>query len=262
MQNLTYYLEKEPEGCFLAEADGNTIGCIFSHVWGSVGWFGPVEVTTEHQNRGVGKELITKSVQYLKSRDCRTIGLETMSSSQKNIALYEKLGFAPRHLSYVLFKRFSEPNQVRSELRDMEVDTDLEDCKGQWDTIIQGLDYSTELQAVEIKRLGNVFVINTDGGPAHAVVHTYEMFDNSPNAIVKLLVSDDLQTASDLLAACENAALEAGKSGMFVRTYSTALPRLDFFRERGYALQSTSIRMILEGPDEAAGRIHISCWSG
>lgn len=262
MQNLTYYLEKEPEGCLLAETDGSVIGCIFSHIWGSVGWFGPLEVATEHQNRGVGKDLVTESVRHLRSRGCGTIGLETMSSSHKNVAMYEKLGFAPRHLSYVLFKRLHTAGEAGHEIQESDPSNIQPEYKRQWDAIIPGLDYTTEFRAADAKRLGKVFSIDSTDGQGHAVVHTYEMFDNSPNAIMKLLVSNNLRSASSLLAACENAALDEGKNGMFVRTYSTARPKLDFFTERGYALQSTSVRMILEGPDERADKIHVSCWSG
>ena len=261
-KNLMYYLGKEPDGCLLAEVDGTIIGCIFSHVWGSVGWFGPLEVATQFQNRGVGKELVTMSVQYLRSRGCKTIGLETMSNSHKNITMYAKLGFMPRHLSFVIFKKIHEPNVVCGEIRSAKSTANRADFKPVWDRIVRGLDYTTEFQAADEHKLGEVFIHGSEGNDSHAIVHTYEMFGNSPNAIVKLLVADSEESASELLDMCENAAIDEGKSGMFLRTYAAAHPRLGFFLDRGYALQSTSTRMILEGPDEVAGRFHVSCWSG
>ena len=261
-ENLNYYLLKEPEGCFAAEVDERIVGCIFSHVWGAVGWFGPVEVVTEHQNRGIGKELVTRSVQHLRSRGCTTIGLETMSSSIKNISLYEKLGFMPRHLSYVLYKRLERSDGTRPKISEAGYSEDLDIRKEKWNSIIPGLDYTSELRATVEQKLGRVLVHGSSGDVSHAVVHTYEMFENSPNAIVKLLVAEDEGSASELLVACENDAIEEGRTGIFLRTYAASHPRLEFFLKRGYVLQSTSTRMILEGPDEEGGILHVSCWSG
>jgi len=261
-KNLRYYMAKEQEGCFVAEVDGQLVGCIFSHVWGSVGWFGPVEVATEHQNRGIGKELVTRSVNHLKSRGCETIGLETMSSSHKNITMYAKLGFMPKHLSYVLFKRLHEPTEAITQVIETEQKEDLPVSKQMWNSIIPGLDYSTEIRATAEHNLGKHLLYESDVQSSHAIVHTYEMFDNSPNAVVKLMVAGDVSSASALLDQCENAALERSKNGIFLRTYAAARPSLEFFLERGYVLQSTSTRMILQGQDEEGTLLHVSCWSG
>ena len=58
IQNINYYLDKEPEGCFVAIMDGRIAGSIISHVWGKVGWFGPLEVEATLQNQGIGKALV------------------------------------------------------------------------------------------------------------------------------------------------------------------------------------------------------------
>lgn len=262
-QNLLYYLDKEPDGCFVAEENGNIVGCIFSHTLGSLGWFGPLEVATDMQNRGIGKQLVTRSVQHMRENGCKTIGLETMSSSNKNITFYVKQAFAPHHLSYVLFKKLSQnPPQFKSLARSLDISTDLAACRRLWGEIIPELDYTSEFESTESKKLGRILAIDENDGLAHAIVHTYEMFDNSQNAVLKLLVSKEKDTASDLLAQCENIAIAESKSGMFLRTYAATPPGLDFFLKRGYVLQSTSIRMISEGPDESGDRVHVSCWSG
>ena len=93
LQNMNYYLEKESEGCFVALQDGKIVGSIISHVWGKIGWFGPLEVEATQQGQGIGKALVQKSLSYLKSRGCTTGGCETMATSTKNIAFYMKMGF-------------------------------------------------------------------------------------------------------------------------------------------------------------------------
>lgn len=266
-QNLLYYLEKEPDGCFLAEVDGKAVGAIFSHVWGSVGWFGPLEVVTEYQAQGIGTALVKRSVEYLTSKGCGTIGLETMASSDKNIELYTKLGFKTREISYVYFKTLALSKAADAEVkqpRKLKMETDLGACKTQWERLIPGLDYTSELDSTEAKNLGDIWAIETGTGLGHAILHTYEMFDNSRTAIVKLLVAGkgDEKTASDLLKTCENSAIAADKTGLFVRNYATTPPGFNFFLERGYVLRSTSIRMIYQGQDETGETVHVSCWSG
>jgi hypothetical protein len=106
--------------------------------------------------------------------------------------------------------------------------------------------------------------MDTPSGPAHAIVHTYEMFEDSQNAIIKLLVAgkEDGETAGTLLDRCEISAAMLGKTGMFLRTYDASPPDLNWFFRRGYELQGTSVRLILEGPDESDEMLHVSCWSG
>lgn len=265
-KNLLYYLDKEPHGCFLGELDGRIIGAIYSHVWGKVGWFGPLEVASEWQGQGVGKSLVAKSVQFLKSRQCETIGLETMAGSSKNVAFYSKMAFKPKAFSYVLFKKLGRTEGIPTpiELRAFEVEKDVKSAMALWNSIQPGLDYEVEFRAVKTDNLGCALLLDTEQNLAHAIVHTYEMFQPSENAIIKLIVASKGQehAVETLLNACEAKAAEAGKTGIFVRKYATTPPDANFFFKRGYILQSTSIRMILQGNDEAGDNTHVSCWSG
>jgi GNAT superfamily N-acetyltransferase len=263
-QNLLYYHKKEPDGCFVASLDDRIVGCIFSHVWGTVGWFGPFEVLPEFQRKGIGTALVEHSVRYLTSKGCETIGLETMASSEKNISLYSKLGFEKYRISHVFQKIWKPAQEVapKDGLRRFDLDSDIEPFKSLWNDLIPGLDHTSELEPS--LALGDIWVTETPRGLAHAIVHTYDMFENGQNAIIKLLVAPEgeIQAASDLLEACERSAMAAGKTGLFVRNYEATPPDFKFFLERGYVLRSTSIRMIKQGQDESGGTLHVSCWSG
>lgn len=265
-KNLLYYLGKEPRGCFLAEMDGRIIGAIYSHIWGKIGWFGPLEVASRCQGQGVGKSLVARSVQYLKSRDCETIGLETMAGSVKNAAFYSKMGFKPKAFSYVLFKTLgrAERNAPAPDLRAFEIERDIKTAKVSWNFIQSGLDYEIEFRSEKINNLGYAMALDTKQCLGHAIVHTYEMFEPSENAIIKLIVASKggEQAVESLLKACEIKAIEADKSGIFVRKYATTPPDANFFFRQGYVLQSTSMRMMLQGNDEAGDCMHVSCWSG
>ena len=47
--NVLVLREMDPQGCFVAEDEGDVVGFIFSRTWGSVGWFGTFGVMPEHQ---------------------------------------------------------------------------------------------------------------------------------------------------------------------------------------------------------------------
>ena len=264
-QNLRYYMEKEPEGCLVAESESEIVGTIISHVWGSLGWFGPLEVIDHMQGKGIGKALVGASVQYLQKRGCGTIGLETMTGSVRNIAFYSKLGFEPAGLSYVFFKRLRLDNPVpTSAVKPLEQELGPEKAQQLWRGVMPGLDYSVEFESLGKHGLGEALVFETEHGPAHAILHTYDMFEGSWNAIVKLLVAGqgDLEAAGALLDHCEQSTVEAGKTGLFVRNYSLTPPNAKFFIDRGYELQGTLIRMLCQGEDEEGDGVHVSCMSG
>lgn len=90
--NVRALLEKDPEGCFVAEEDGRVVGLIFSRTWGSVGWFGTFSVLPDYQGRGIGQRLLAASMRYLRQSSASMIGLETMPDSPSNLGLYLKHG--------------------------------------------------------------------------------------------------------------------------------------------------------------------------
>ncbi|RLC60774.1 MAG: hypothetical protein DRI80_10250, partial [Chloroflexota bacterium] len=103
-RNVLALLEKDPEGCFVAEDDGRVVGLIFSRTWGGVGWFGTFAVLPECQGRGIGKRLIAASLEYLRWDTDRVIGLETMPESPYNLGLYLRQGFQARFPTFLLSK--------------------------------------------------------------------------------------------------------------------------------------------------------------
>ena len=263
LQNINYYLEKEPEGCFVAILDGRIAGSIISNVWGKIGWFGPLEVEATLQGQGIGKALVQKSLKYLKLKGCTTRGCETMATSSKNISFYMKQGFQAKGLSNVLYKRLepADPNWLKTNQARLFEPEDMVTFKELWQKIQPGLNYESEIKALKQHGLGEIWILENG---AHAILHTYEMFSESNNAIIKLLAAPENETESMniLLEKCELSAALAGKTGMFIRTYDITPPGLEWFSGKGYVLQSNSIRLILEGPDESGNQYHVSCWSG
>ena len=263
LQNINYYLEKEPEGCFVAIQDGKIAGSILSHVWGKIGWFGPLEVEAVLQNQGIGKALVQESLNYMKKKGCTTRGCETMATSPKNIAFYLNQGFKAKAMSNVLYKHLepTDPDRLKENMAKPFEPDNMASAKELWNKIQSGLDYEPEIKATQNQNLGEVWILENG---AHAIVHTYEMFSDRNLAIMILRAFPENETESMniLLERCELSAALAGKGGMFIRTYDATPPSLEWFYGKGYVLQSNSIRLLFEGQDESGNENHVSCWSG
>jgi predicted N-acetyltransferase YhbS len=86
-ERLLYY---EPEGCFVAEQNGEPIGTVTITTYGKLAWVGCLIVLEDHCGKGVGSELMKHAVHYLKTRGAETIRLDAVP---KAIPLYKRLGF-------------------------------------------------------------------------------------------------------------------------------------------------------------------------
>ena len=99
LANLVSNWSEDPSGCFAAEENGDLVGYVFSHIWGSLGWIGTFGVSPENRGRGIGKKLLVRSIKHLESNGCTTIGLETRPESSYNLGLYFRHGFRPTYLT-------------------------------------------------------------------------------------------------------------------------------------------------------------------
>ena len=296
-QNIEYYMEKDGGAFFVAKLDGELVGSIVCHVWGKIGWFGPFEVHPQYQNKGIGKKLVERAIEYLEKERCTTIGLETMSASTRNVTFYSNRGFKPKKMTYVFYKDLSQDGIDNTDptppLRKMTQD-DLPLLRKSWNDIDPGLDYTTEFEAIDKYNLGEAWMFEFDetgdgrhreqvsrgmgasqrsgesGGSNqsmgrvtnHAILHTYELIDGSTNTILKLLVADNKDAAMKMLAWCERRSRKMGKRGIFLRSYQgTGLELADFLKQ-GYVLTGVQVRMMMRGEEENTKRAHISCWSG
>lgn len=88
--DLLRFLKMEPEGCFVAELDGRSVGTTGTCVFDSTAWIAMVLVEVETRGKGIGTELLKHSLNYLDKRKVKTIRLDATSAGQP---IYEKLGF-------------------------------------------------------------------------------------------------------------------------------------------------------------------------
>lgn len=86
-ERLLYY---EPEGCFVAEQNGEPVGIVTTTTYGKLAWVGSLIVLEHYRGRGVGSELTKHAIRYLKTKGVETIRLDAVP---KAIPLYKRLGF-------------------------------------------------------------------------------------------------------------------------------------------------------------------------
>src|SRR5678816_2313943 len=95
-----YAIEDAAEGAMLWRDDrGHIVAFNMVHRSGAEGWMGPLAVRTEYQGAGIGKEIVTRGVEWLKAQGASVIGLETMPRTMDNIGFYSRLGFLPGRLT-------------------------------------------------------------------------------------------------------------------------------------------------------------------
>jgi GNAT superfamily N-acetyltransferase len=85
------FLAASPEGCFVAEENGLVRGTATTICYENrFAWIGMVLVDPEHRKRGIGTQLLTKTIEYLDQQKIPTMKLDATPQGQP---LYEKLGF-------------------------------------------------------------------------------------------------------------------------------------------------------------------------
>src|SRR5207248_4486348 len=87
-------LALEPDGCFVAEADGVGVGTAGACVFGPVAWIAMVLVDAERRNQGIGTALMEHTLAYLDGRGVRSVRLDATPLGQP---IYEKLGFVAEY---------------------------------------------------------------------------------------------------------------------------------------------------------------------
>lgn len=160
-----------PSALLGAELDGKLVGSCCAANWGSLGFFGPLTVRPGLWDRGIGQQLLEAVMELFQAWQTQHIGLFTFPHSSKHIALYQKFGFWPGHLTAVMRKRAEPVNGaghvLLSEVREEARQHYVKACFELSDSVYAGLDLRHEIAAVLAHRLGEV-VLLVDGSRIEA----------------------------------------------------------------------------------------------
>jgi len=166
-----------PDAALGAWLDGRLVGCVLAANWGSVGWFGPLGVRPDYWGQGIAQALLAPAMELFARWGTEHIGLYTFAHSPKHLALYQKFGFWPGHLTTIMErpvdrKTSGEPATLFSAL-DSEERTDcLNGCNEVTGSILPGFDLAGEVRAVLDQSLGDTVLVAGDRLEAFAVVHS------------------------------------------------------------------------------------------
>ncbi len=205
---------------FGAVLDGKLAGSNFATNWGSVGFFGPLSVRPDVQERGVARALLGRTMEQFDAWGTRHVGLFTFAQSAKHVALYQKYGFYARFLTAVMeapatrqkaagWSRFSALGKAQQEEA-------LRACREAAESVCPGLDLGGEIRATYGQKLGDTVLLEGFGGiSGFAVCHYGPRSEaGADTCYVKFgVVRAGPSAAADfsrLIDACEALAVAAG----------------------------------------------------
>jgi len=86
------FLDLEPDGCFVAEWNGEPVATTTTCILGDVAWVAMVLVDAGVRRHGIGTALMQQALRFLDERNVRSIRLDATPLGRP---VYEKLGFVP-----------------------------------------------------------------------------------------------------------------------------------------------------------------------
>jgi len=85
------FLQAEPEGCFVAEWNGQVVGTVTTIIYESrFAWIGMVLVDPQLRGKGIGTALLQKAIDYLETKKVPCVKLDATPQGQP---IYARLGF-------------------------------------------------------------------------------------------------------------------------------------------------------------------------
>ncbi len=103
------YLEHDPAGCLVAEAEGRVAGMVTTACYAESGWVGNLIVSPEHRRGGLGTRLMRAALELLERRGISTVRLE---ADPPGMGIYRRLGFVSEVESLRFQRRGPQPRVV------------------------------------------------------------------------------------------------------------------------------------------------------
>ena len=88
------FLGMQPDGCFVAELDGQAVATTVTCTLGPVAWIAMVLVEASVRRQGVATALLRHALDFLDGQGIRSVRLDATAAGRP---VYEKLGFTPEY---------------------------------------------------------------------------------------------------------------------------------------------------------------------
>ncbi len=250
-----YALDDAGDGAMCwVDADDRLVAFNIAHVSGLEGWMGPLAVRPEWQATGLGKRVVTWGTEYLRSRGCTVIGLETMPRTMDNIGFYSRLGFVPGHLT-ITFAFDAKPARFDglSSLGARDAEAALRSCAALVGALQPAVDFTRELQLTRTLGIGDTVLLRSgDAVAGFALVHEAPLVEGRARdevRVLKLAVAEQ-KLFAPLMAAVGAYARHCGIPRATVRVQGDYPEAHRTMVAMGARVRWTDLRMSLSGAEE------------
>jgi GNAT superfamily N-acetyltransferase len=264
-----YAIEDAADGAMLwRDERGQVAAFNMVHRSGVEGWMGPLAVRSEFQGSGVGKEIVSRGIDWLREQGVTVIGLETMPRTMDNIGFYSRLGFLPGRLTLTVTVDAAPGDRAASLLgrlsaRDKE--RALQACAALLGRLAPGYDYTRELVLTDERSLGDTVLIRGgDDIVGFALCHTIPLVEGRAREelrVLKLVLADEplfegaVRSLCDFARRCGTRRVAFRLQGEYSGIYQQLIAL-------GGRVRWTDLRMVLEGYPEVrpAQGVILSNW--
>lgn len=263
---LQLYFAANTSGCFVIEKAYKIIAFCFTHLWGAVGWFGPLCVDPLEEGKGYGKRMVMAAVENLKSLGAKTIGLETSANSAKNLAFYAQLGFVPQCITVDLIKEVSDESGnsgtdefqtiMYNELSPDKQSQFLKRARNFWQELEPGLDYTKEIELSDKFGFGDGCLIVR----SHRVVgfifgHTQAYSQEEERQFIKINLLQmepraPVQRLDVFINKIEKWARSENLSGIYLRAPCRYHKAFGYLLTSGFRVVQNDLRLTLRGYEQ------------
>lgn len=95
-EGIERFLLRNPETCFVAEADEAVVGVIMAGHDGRRGYIYHTAVLPEYRNRGIAAKLVENAMSAMKNAGINKVALVVFDRNEGGNAFWEKMGFTVR----------------------------------------------------------------------------------------------------------------------------------------------------------------------
>ena len=251
--------------CWVDE-HGELLAFNIAHRSGTEGWMGPLAVRPDLQGSGLGRDVVTRGIEWLTRSGCTVIGLETMPRTMDNIGFYSRLGFVPARLTVTFTVEARKARcTLLSHLGPGEAAAAVAGCAALVARLQPGVDFTREIDLTRALGIGDtVLVMNGDDVAGFALCHAAALIEGRPRdelRVLKLAVRD-METLAPLVTAVGGYAREAGTPRAAIRMQGDYPDAYQYLASIGGRVRWTDLRMALRSHPEtvARGGVVLSNW--
>jgi GNAT superfamily N-acetyltransferase len=238
--------------------DGRLVAFNLVHCSGVEGWMGPLAVDSSLQGSGLGKTIVSAGLEWLKARQARVIGLETMPRTVDNVGFYSRLGFVPANLTITLTLEAPAATRIPRVLGALDASdraAALSRCADLLTAVAPGYDFTRELLLTADLELGDTVLLMSGAElRAFALCHAVPLAEGRARDELRVLklVARDQDAMEGLIPELLAMARRAGTRRVAIRTQGAYSAAYQLLIRRGARVRWTDLRMTALGFGETA----------